>query len=198
MNGLNIRLLVGMTLRNPAQAARAILDVDYPLGVRWALAVLVVSLAAILASLTAALVTVPVDGEPRPYGWIVDQPLILAGLQMAAVVLSAGLMAGVGRMFGGDGTFEDALILVVWIEAVLLLVQLAQIVLLPIMPGLGALLGLAAAGMFFYLTVQFTKVLHGFRSGFKVFLGMVAAMFAFAFLLSFVAAAFGLLPEVPA
>lgn len=63
------------------------------------------------------------------------QPLVLAGMQLVAIVLGAGLMAGVGRMFGGHGRFEDALLLTVWIEVMLLVVQLAQIVLSLALPG---------------------------------------------------------------
>lgn len=197
MNGLNFRLLVGATLRSPRDAALAILGANYPIATRWALAVLVVALSGILSWVTAAMFPLPVEAEASPYLWIVQQPLLVSALQLGALVLSAGLMSAIGRLFGGQGSFEDALILLVWVEAMLLLIQLARVVILPIMPGLAGILGVAAAGMFFYLTVQFTKVLHGFHSGWKVLLGMIGTMFVLAFLLSFIAAAFGLMPQMP-
>lgn len=197
MNGVNIRSLLGLTMRSPRDAAEAILRMDYPMPTRWALAVLVVALSGILSWVTAAMFPLPVEGEGSPYLWIVQQPLLVSALQLGALVLSAGLMSAVGRLFGGQGSFEDALILLVWVEAMLLMIQLARVVILPFMPGLAGILGVVAAGMFFYLTVQFTKVLHGFHSGWKVLLVMVGTMFVLAFLLSFIAAAFGLMPQMP-
>lgn len=198
MNGLNIRSLLGLTLRSPAQAAGQILAADLPIAARWALGALVVTLAAILAAIATSMI--PVSGDETQistYEWVTRQPLILAGLQFCGLVLSAALMSGVGRIFGGEGRFEDALILAVWVEAIALMIQALQILLLPIAPDLSIMLSLAAAGMFFYLTVQFTKVLHGFRSGWKVFFVMLGTMLAMGFLLSFIAAAFGLMPQIP-
>lgn len=196
MNGLDITALVGLTLRSPAAAGREVLEADLPLPARWALAVLVVALAAILAWVAAAMMPDAPEGEASAFAWIGQQPLLTAGFQLAALTITAALMSGVGRLFGGEGRFEDALILTVWLEAILLLVQLLQIVLIPFSGDLAAMLGLAAAGMFFYLTVQFTKLLHGFRNGWKVLLVMLATMLALGFVLSFIAAAFGLMPEV--
>ncbi|MFV0303667.1 MAG: Yip1 family protein [Paracoccus sp. (in: a-proteobacteria)] len=196
MNGLDIRALIGLTLRSPLAAGREVLAADLPMPVRWASAVLVVSLAAILAWITAAMLPQAPEGTPAPFAWIGRQPLLLAGFQLVALTITAGLMSGIGRLFGGEGRFEDALILTVWLEAILLLVQALQIVLMLFSSDLAAMLGLVAAGMFFYLTVQFTKLLHGFRSGWKVLLVMLGTMLALGFLLSFIAAAFGLMPEV--
>lgn len=199
MNGLDIRSLVGLTLRSPTAAGRELLEANLPMAARWAAAVLVVSLAAILAWVTAAMLPDAPEGEATStLAWIGNQPVLIAGFQLVALTLTAGLMSGVGRLFGGEGRFEDALILTVWLEAILLLVQAVQILLMPFSPDLAAMLGFVAAGMFFYLTVQFTKLLHGFRNGWKVLVVMLGAMLALGFVLSFIAAAFGLMPEVPA
>ncbi|KTF07440.1 Cytochrome c-type protein, partial [marine sediment metagenome] len=102
-----------------------------------------------------------------------------------------------GRMFGGHGRFEDALLLTVWIEVMLLVVQLAQIVLSLALPGLAGILGIIAVALFLWLTVQFTKALHGFTSGPKVLLVMFGTLLVMGFVLSFFMAALGLMPEMP-
>ncbi|TRW95434.1 YIP1 family protein [Paracoccus sp. M683] len=199
MNEFDLKSLVGLTLRSPMTAGRVILAANLPVPARWASAVVIVALAGILAWIALSMLPVPVgDDASVPLAWIGSQPLLRSGLQLLAVVLTAGLMAGVGRMFGGQGWFEDALILTVWVEAMLLIIQLVQVLTLPLAPQLSAMLSFVSIGLFFHLTVQFTKVLHGFHSGWKVLLAMIGTMLVFGFLLSFIAAAFGLLPEVPA
>ena len=66
-----------------------------------------------------------------------------------------------------------------------------------ILPGVAGLLGLAAVVLFLWLTVQFTKALHGFRNSVKVALGLLGTAFVAGFVLSLIAAALGILPEMP-
>ncbi|WCR11750.1 YIP1 family protein [Paracoccus stylophorae] len=192
----DLKSLVGLTFRHPEGAARTLMALNLPLSARWMALLLAVSVSALLAWTSAQMFPLP-EGEAGGVLVLTTQPLAMAGIQMAAIVLAAGLMAGVGRMFGGEGRFEDALLLTVWIEVVLLLVQLVQLLLSLILPGLAGLLGILAIAVFLWLTVQFTKALHDFRSGPKVMLGLFATALAVGFVLSFLAAAFGLLPEVP-
>ena len=157
---------------------------------------LAVSLSGLLAYGSTLLFPLPSDEGAAVFS-ISRQPLVLAGMQLVAIVLGAGLMAGVGRMFGGHGRFEDALLLTVWIEVMLLVVQLAQIVLSLALPGLAGILGIIAVALFLWLTVQFTKALHGFTSGPKVLLVMFGTLLVMGFVLSFFMAALGLMPEMP-
>lgn len=194
----DFKALVGLTFRNPEAAATALIGAGWPVSARWMALLLAVSVSALLAWLSSQLFPLP-QGEAGnvPVLAVTSQPMVLAGMQLVAVLLAAGLMAGVGRMFGGHGRFEDALLLTVWIEVVLLLVQAVQIAATLILPGVAGILGVLAIALFFWLTVQFTKALHGFTSGIKVFLGLVGTAFAVGFVLSLLAASFGLFPEVP-
>ncbi len=192
----DFKTLAGQTLRNPEQAAQWLIDQRWPMQVRWMALVLAVSLSGLLAYASALLFPLP-EGEGAAVFSISRQPLVLAGMQLVAIVLGAGLMAGVGRMFGGHGRFEDALVLTVWIEVMLLIVQLAQIVLSLALPALAGILGIIAVALFLWLTVQFTKALHGFTSGPKVLLVMFGTLLVMGFVLSFFMAALGLMPEMP-
>ena len=192
----DFKALVRQTLRNPEGGAQMLMALNLPMPVRWMALLLAVSVSGLLAYLAAMLFPVPATETPPMYS-LVQQPLVMAGMQMVAIVVGAGLMTGVGRMFGGQGNFADALLLTVWIEVMLLLIQVAQIVLSLALPALSGMLGLLAIAMFLWLTVQFTKALHGFTSGPKVMLGLFATLLAMGFLLSFFAASIGLLPEMP-
>ncbi|KJZ31590.1 hypothetical protein TW83_07980 [Paracoccus sp. S4493] len=192
----DFKALTRQTLRNPEQAARWLIDQGWPMQVRWMALVLAVSLSGLLAYASTLLFPLPADEGAAVFS-ISRQPLVLAGMQLVAIVVGAGLMAGVGRMFGGHGRFEDALLLTVWIEVMLLIVQLAQIVLSLALPALAGILGIIAVALFLWLTVQFTKALHGFTSGPKVLLVMFGTLLVMGFVLSFFMAALGLMPEMP-
>lgn len=196
MNFDDLKVLVGQTFRNPEATAQALMRMNLPFSARWMALLLAVSVSALLAWAAAQIFPLP-EGQDDGVLSLTAQPMVMAGIQMGAIVLAAGLMASVGRMFGGEGRFEDALLLTVWIEVVLLLVQVAQLVVSLILPALAGILGIVAVAVFLWLTVHFTKALHGFRSGARVVLGLFATALAVGFLLSFLAAAFGLLPEVP-
>ena len=192
----DFKTLARRTLSEPEQAARWLIAQDWPIQVRWMALVLAVSVSGVLAYVSTLAFPVPEGAVPAMLG-MSRQPLMLAGMQMVAIVLGAGLMAGVGRMFGGHGRFEDALLLTVWIEIMLLIVQAAQIVLSLALPALAGILGILAVALFLWLTVQFTKALHGFTSGPKVLLVMFATLLTMGFVLSFILAALGLMPEMP-
>lgn len=187
--------VLGLTFRNPEAAARRLISVGLPMQARWMVAVLTVVCSAILAMLSALVFGLKPD-QLSPMLLALTSPFSMAGIQLFAIVLAAGLMTFIGRIFGGRGRFEDALLLVVWIEMLLLLVQAVQLVVSVILPPLAGLLGVASIVLFLWLTVHFAKALHGFRSAFLVFLALIATAFVTGFTLSFLAATLGLFPRI--
>ena len=196
----DFRALVALTLRDPGRAARTLLGLGVPMQARWMALLLAVSVSGLLAWLSSALVRMPADlppGEDAALALIAAQPLMIAVLQLGAILLAAGLMSAVGRAFGGQGRFEDALLLTVWIEIVMLIVQIVQTLAMLILPPLAGIFGVIAIALFLWLTVQFTKALHGFTSTARVAAVMLATVLVAGFVMSFVAAAFGLMPGGP-
>lgn len=190
------RGLIGLSFRDPVQAAQTLLSQNWPIQARWMALLASVSISAILTSVAAVLFPAPTEAAVET-GLLIQQPMVMAVTQMGAIVLAAGLMSGVGRLFGGRGTFEDALLLTVWIEILLLVVQLAQLAVALILPGMAGLFGIAAIVLFLWLTVQFTKALHGFQNGLKVMLALIGTVFIAGLVLSLFAASLGILPEMP-
>jgi hypothetical protein len=192
----DFKALVSLSFRDPQVAAHLLVRQNWPIQARWMALLAAVSVSALLAWLASAIFSAPAEDGVQVI-MLSQQPMVMAVMQMVAILLAAGLMSGVGRLFGGQGRFEDALLLTVWIEVLLLLVQALQLVLSLVLPTAAGLLGIAAMALFLWLTVQFTKALHGFRSTLKVMLGLIGTAIGAGFVLSILAAAFGIMPEMP-
>lgn len=193
MNSGNLGDLMVLTLREPALALRALRGLALPMSARWMALVLAVALSTLLASLS--LMLFPIEGD-SPISRLLSQPVVLAAVQFAAMLVSALMMAQVGRLFGGRGDFADALLIVAWVELLLVGLQAVQVVVMLLLPSMALMLSMLAFGLFLYLAVTMTKALHGFTSTGKVVLGFVGSLFVLGFVLSLLAAAFGIVPEV--
>ena len=148
------------TIRAPRAAARRIIALDLPTEARWTGLLLV----AVLALLETRLAVVMMPGyDAGPIFGVVANPWYGIPVQVLSLLLIAGCMAVVGRIFGGTGNFLDALVLVIWLEFLLTLAQALQLLALLIFPPLGALIAFAALGLFLWLLAQFTAALHGFK-----------------------------------
>ncbi len=182
--------LVRLTLRDPVGAAGQVVALLSVPGARWlALGAVVTSAAALgtLGELVFSLATGLDLGPPAA-------PVKLALVQTVLIVYSAAAMAVVGRQFGGRGGFGDALSLVVWIEAVMVVGQVAQIFVMALFPLASMLLTLALFGLMLWLLVVFTAALHGFDNLFWVGAGVMAVFFGSALLMGSVLLALGIVP----
>ena len=169
------------TLVNPAGAARYVRD----LGLSAGQGLMALALTAVLATLLTALMQAfigPVDDEAMQ--GLFNRPFILALSQFGLMILGAALMWRVGQMFGGKGNFAQSLSLVAWLEVVLILLQLAQVVVLLALPVLSLPIGLASVFAFFYLLTHFTAALNGFTSLTKTFFAILGTSLAVLFLAS--------------
>ncbi len=176
--------LAVLTLRNPDAALRVLRGLDLPMAARWTALFLAVVLSRMLGVLL--LMVLPVtSGEPLAA--LLTDPMTMAGIEFFGMVLTAFLVTVIGRMFGGHGTFADALLAVAWIELLLGALMAVQLVMLVLLPGTVDLLGIVVGALSIYLTVTMTKALHGFTSlgkvalvyfGFSLLLGIVAVTLA--------------------
>ena len=113
-----------------------------------------------------------------------------------ALVLVALAVHRIGALFGGRGSFEDALLAVVWVEFLMTLAQAVQFLAILALPPLGALLAIAIVAGFLWITANFIAELHGFQSLAKVGLGMIAGFAIIVTLMAALFAALGLAPPV--
>ncbi len=164
-----------LTLSNPRLGARRILALNLPAGARWTAVAIVAIVSTILLYLMLRLT--PDDGDV-PLAPILDMPLLAALIQVCALVLGAGVLAFVGRMRGGRGSFADALLLFCWLQVLILGLEVIQILAFVLLPPLGNLISLGIVGAYFWLLTNFTMELHGFRSWVAVLGGIILTIIA--------------------
>lgn len=179
--GARLASLMQLTLQDPTRAARELLAEGVPLSARTAGLLLVAVLSALLVSLQVG------DGTQAPdpiTAFMLGSPFRTAVLQWGFLALSVLLIHRVGRAFGGRGSLPDALLIVVWLQALMLGFQVAQLVVAPILPALAGLIALVSFVVYFWLLTHFIAELHGFASRGLVFLGMVVTGIAAGFALA--------------
>lgn len=159
-----LRTLMLGSLRDPRGAARAIMALDLTMAARWMAFGAVICLSAALgtaAELLFAFVTKVDLGSPTP-------PFPMALMQAALILYGAWAMTFFGRWMGGEGSFADALILVVWLEFMLIVGQCLQLLIMVFFPLVSVLGTIALICLLFWLLIQFTAALHGFTNMAKV------------------------------
>ena len=180
------------TIRSPQEAAQAVLALNLPRNVLWLGLALVITLSTLLASAVLLMVPMPEASAGVP------MPVVMGIVQAVFLVLVSLGIAVIGARFGGKGDFDGALALMVWLQAVFLVVQAFQIAAIAIgLSVLADIVSLASIPLFFWLMAQFVTVLHGFSSVWKTFWAIIMFLIAFAFLLSLVVTSFGLVPMMP-
>jgi Yip1 domain len=167
--------LAQLSLNDPRRAARALLSEDVPMPARTGGLLLVAVLSAFLASIQSGLQTQALDPVSA---FMMASPIRAAVIQWLFLALSVLLIHNVGRAFGGTGSFPDALIVVVWLQLLMLALQLVQLVAFLMSPPLAGLIGLAGLALFFWLMASFVAELHGFASRGAVLAGIIAVTVA--------------------
>ncbi len=125
---------------------------------------------------------------------ILAQPLAGAGVQLAMLLLLTVLTAGVGRLFGGTGTPAGAFALVVWLNALMALIQALHLVMLVLLPPLAAVVALVTILWTFWAYVNFISELHGFQNQLLVLGGVILTLVALFFAVAIVFAMLGVTP----
>lgn len=192
--GDDVLPLVIATFKDPRKAARKLISERLPAQAIW----LGLALVSVLASIILQLSLAALGDEQilNAAGAALRHPVTGTIYQAGSILLIAGLMTLVGRIFGGEGQFLDALLLIVWLEFVLTVLAVVQLITLLAVPILGAILSLLSIPLFMWLMVSFAVVLHNFRSPLLVLLGMICAFVLTAIALSLVLVALGIDPNL--
>jgi hypothetical protein len=184
--GFNFLALARLTVVDPIEGARVLIALRWPMAVRWMLLA-----AAVLASVVV-LYALPVmagvtEGMPSP--------VMFAGAQVALNLIVVLLITHVGAMFGGKGRFEDALLLVGWLQVLTVGLLIVQLGVLVVVPALNLPVTLAAVALSLWILTGFVCALHGFASRLLVLMGGVAVFVSVSFVLSFILLLLGFDPS---
>jgi len=182
----SVTALMRDTLVAPRDTATRIMDMNPPDDARWLGFVIVVVLSVLVGQASVLLLGEAAFGGSLIF-MAVFQTMILLGLVVAVQTI--------GRRAGASGTFPDALLLLAWLQFVMIAVQIAQLVVLLVVPPLFGLVTMASLAIFMWLLVNFTMALHGFTSALKVAVGTVFAFFALAVVFAIVLTFLGLVPQ---
>lgn len=174
------------TLQNPRRGMRMVLDTRPSMSARVQALVLMAVASALMLHVGFRLSPMP-PGNPL-IDMMVASPFTTAIAQAVMLWITTVLIQAVGRAWGGQGDFGDAMLAVVWLQAIFVGIQVAQTVALLVLPPLASLISLASLGVFFWLISHFVAEVHGFQSAGKVFLAILATMVALSFLMTFLLA----------
>jgi len=183
--------LFGMALQTvpePRKVAREIQALQFERGVLWqALALLLVgtTFLGVIAS-----ILFPVD--PEAFGPLFADPIMTGIAQASIAVLSVFGVYWIGRMVGGTGTFDQALLTIIWLHFVLWIVELGVIFLGVFAPGIALLLWVMGMVLTFWILSHFIAEMHGFTNAGMVFVGIILTLFAVAVIFSIFLAMIGI------
>ncbi|WP_175469232.1 Yip1 family protein [Pseudorhodobacter antarcticus] len=171
------------TLRDPRAGAAHLLRLGFSPLVGWMALLLMAVASTILTHLSLS--SLPPEAR-EAWAGLFGGPVRTAMLQWVVLLVSVHAIYRVGAWRGGTGTLNGAVVLVAWLQFILLLFQIAQLLADAILPPLAGVLGTAGMVAFFWLLTNFIAQLHGFKSLAMTFLGVLITSFVAVFLLSIV------------
>lgn len=173
--------LAQQSVFDPRAAARRILLAGVAREHHWTIFLLVICLSGALSSLTL-LVMPPPEGMAAPSG------LVVASLVGASILVLTAMVQLAGRFFGGTGRVQDAMILVLWLQFLMVVLQAVQLVLALVLPGTGGPLALLALALMLWILTNFAAELHGWDTVAGTFAKLVVTLLGLSVVLSVVLA----------
>ena len=171
-----------LSLLHPRAGMRAVLD--------WRLTLQDSALALLLMAVVSAgllsLVVGPVPAEMDPVSAaLLTNPIYLAAMHLVGLGMIALFLHLLGRLAKGRGTLPEAVAMMAWLEAVLIVVSVAQSLIVLLLPPTALILLPLGIILNLWLITSFVAELHGFRSLVLTLLGVIAAFIAAAIAIVF-------------
>jgi hypothetical protein len=128
--------------------------------------------------------------------FIAEQPMLMALIQFVSVPVGASISLGLARLFGGTGSFRNTMVASIWLNAMVVVLQLVFLVLHRFLGPAQPLF--LVAGIIWWLVAYAGALceIHGFRSIAMVIGAMIGIFMAFIILMYWFAISFGLVAPV--
>lgn len=177
--------LLGMALQcipEPRKIAREIQALRYSRAVLWQ----TFALFEVLSMAVGVAVSLIYPPDPELLAVIRENPVlaittkpILAGMIGASLlVITIFAIYWVGRIFGGVGRFDQAILTILWLQFVMLIAQSVMLLLAFFASGLAAMVNVSATVLTFWILSHFIAEMHGFKSVGLVFLMIILTIIA--------------------
>ena len=185
---LKLFLPVGrQALTEPREAAATLLSMGVPREAYWPAFFLLVVLSVLLNEVMTLMTPVAPLAQTMPPG--------VMGLLTALIsAISIWAVWKVGQAAGGTGSFDEALLLTVFLQSILFAGQLVELALLLLFPVVAGLFSLGLVLFAFWLNINFIATLHGFASLWKAFIVLLMATLGVALVLIFLMTLTGIGP----
>lgn len=180
------------SVKRPRVAARRVLDARVPAPQLLEAAVLVAVTGVVLGYFALLLSPEALDVVSAA---VIHNPLLGAAAQLAVIGVAVFLTTRIGRLFGGKGTMGGALALVVWLNAVMVVVQAAQLVALALLPPVATILAVATIFWALWAFANFVAELHGFQNPFIVLAIVILTTIVVFFGTAMIFAILGITPQ---
>ncbi len=165
--------LLAESLRDPRGATRSLMDVPLGRTDRWQALALAVLISVLLGYFVAS------SAPPNDYPLSVlirERPVMALILELSLMILSVFAVYWVGTACGGTGRFEDAILVVAWLEFLIACLQAVQIAAMLTVPSLQGIVVLLSYGLATWLITNFIAELHGFKSLLSVFVMILVTL----------------------
>ena len=169
--------VVAQALREPREAASTLMAMGVPHAALWPAFGALVALSVILSFVTGG---VDQSANEAALG-----PLMLAISSAVAGAASVFLVWKIGVAMDGKGSFEETLLLTVFLQGVIFAGQLVEFVLFLFMPPLSGVFSIALIVLTFWINLNFIAALHGFPSLWRAFGVLLFASLGVALILIF-------------
>lgn len=172
MSLISLRTLLPLavdSVRAPRPTFARLMQISISREALWQALILVVILSVLLADATTRVVLMGRDTEVEA---VMLSPILFSAVQLGVLVLTIFSIFWVGRAMGGTGSFRGGLLVVVWLQFVMICLQLVQSVAMLLVPPLSGIVVIAGLVIFMWLLTNFIAELHGFASLGRVF-GMI-------------------------
>lgn len=118
-------------------------------------------------------------------GGSTPSPFIMLGATCVISIAYVGALWKVGQAMGGEGSFDDALLLTVFLQAILFAAQIVELILTLTIPPIGMVFSLLLIFLAVWININFVAALHGFESRMKAFGVLLLASLGVALLMVF-------------
>lgn len=178
----DLRVLWLITLRRPREAARAVLALNLPNGTLWLAAGTVATVGAIVSLVGQIILPATPDA---PDILVRISPIGFALFALAALGVSSAVLTQMGRILGGVGRFNQVFAVMIWLQAVLVTLEVALLALMLLAPLLASFVALAVYVAALVWMVLFLEVAHCFNGPGRAIGALLMSLLAIGFILQF-------------